>query len=48
MAYGLGWSSPPLRTVDVPEPENEPLTVPQPEWLPQETEEPDPVPVGAP
>ena len=57
MIYGLGWSSPPLRTVEVPEPEQEPLTVPEPErWpqeteperWPQETEQPDPVPVGAP
>lgn len=48
MVYGFGWSSPPLRTIEVPEPENEPLTAPQPEGRPQETEEPDPVPVGAP
>jgi hypothetical protein len=48
MVYGLGWSSPPLRTVEVPEPEREPRTVPQPDRQPQEIEEPDPVPVGAP
>jgi len=48
MIYGLGWSSPPLRTVEVPEPEQGPLTVPEPEKRPQETEQPDPVPVGAP
>ena len=48
MFYGLGWSSPPLRTVEVPEPEKEPLTVPQPERGPREVEEPDPLPVGAP
>jgi hypothetical protein len=48
MIHGLGWSSPPIRTIDVPEPGQEPLAVPVPENRPLETEEPEPVPVGAP
>jgi hypothetical protein len=43
----MGWTSKPVRTIEVPEPVAEPLTAP-PDSEPQRIEEPQEVPAGTP
>jgi len=46
MIYALGWSSRPIRTIEVPEPEADPLEFPEPARR-DDTWQPEPVPVPA-
>jgi hypothetical protein len=47
MTYGFGWTSPPIRTIEVPEPDAAPLELPDSD-TPEVITRPDPVPVGVP
>ena len=47
MIYGFGWSSPPIRTIELPEPDSEPIQLPDGD-TPEVITPAEPVPAGVP